>query len=57
MLHHIRHKHHIHHATKSDYISMNFHTALNTFTDYEKTFGKVLKSIFEQKENQRIIFI
>jgi hypothetical protein len=45
MLHHIRLKHHINHATKSDYISMDFDTALNSFSDYEKTFGKVLKSM------------
>ncbi|CAF2651025.1 unnamed protein product [Rotaria sp. Silwood2] len=44
MLHHIRLKHHINQATKSDYISMDFDTALRTFSNYEKTFGKVLKN-------------
>lgn len=45
MLHHIRLKHHIHQATKSDYISMDFDSALRSFANYEKTFGKVLKSM------------
>jgi hypothetical protein len=45
MLHHIRLKHHIDHATKSDYISMDFDSALRSFSTYEKTFGKVLKSM------------
>jgi len=44
MLHHIRLKHHINNATKSDYLSMDFDSALNSFSNYEKTFGKVLKS-------------
>ncbi|CAF0753436.1 unnamed protein product [Rotaria sp. Silwood1] len=44
MLHHIRLKHQVNQATKSDYISMDFDTALRTFSDYEKTFGKVLKN-------------
>ncbi|CAF0906913.1 unnamed protein product [Adineta steineri] len=46
MLHHIRLKHHINHASKSDYVSMDFDSALRSFSNYEKTFGKVLKSIF-----------
>ncbi|UJR35899.1 hypothetical protein I4U23_028642 [Adineta vaga] len=44
MLHHIRLKHHIDHVTKSDYISMDSESALRTFSSYENTFGKVLKS-------------
>lgn len=48
MLHHIRLKHHIHHATKSDYISMDIDSALRSFANYEKTFGKVLKSTMEK---------
>ncbi len=49
MLHHIRLKHHINHATKSDYISMDFDSALHSFSNYEKTFGKVLKSTIKTK--------
>ncbi len=48
MLHHIRLKHHITHATKSDYISMDFDSALRSFSNYEKTFGKVLKSTIKK---------
>lgn len=44
MLHHIRLKHHINYANKSDYISMDYESALHSFSTYEKTFGKVLKS-------------
>jgi hypothetical protein len=44
MLHHIRLKHQINHANKSDYLSMDFDSALRSFAEYEKTFGKVLKS-------------
>ena len=44
MLHHIRLKHQLSQANKSDYVSMDFHSALQTFSVYEKTFGKVLKS-------------
>lgn len=44
MLHHIRLKHQLPQASKSDYTSMDFHSALQTFSTYEKTFGKVLKS-------------
>jgi hypothetical protein len=44
MLHHIRLKHQITQANKSDYTSMDFQSALRTFTAYEETFGKVLKS-------------
>jgi hypothetical protein len=51
MLHHIRLKHHINHATKSDYISMDFDSALHSFTNYEKTFGKILKSTIEKQKH------
>ncbi|CAF3727414.1 unnamed protein product, partial [Rotaria socialis] len=44
MLHHIRLKHHINQATKSDYTSMDFDSALRSFSHYENTFGKVLKN-------------
>lgn len=52
MLHHIRLKHHINQATKSDYISMDFDSALRSFSTYEKTFGKVLKSTINEYEKK-----
>jgi len=54
MLHHIRLKHHIHHANKSDYISMDCESALRSFSTYEKTFGKVLKSTTLKIEFNRL---
>ncbi|CAF1596277.1 unnamed protein product, partial [Adineta ricciae] len=44
MLHHIRLKHQISHVTKHDYISMDAQSALQTFSNYENTFGKALKN-------------
>jgi hypothetical protein len=55
MLHHIRLKHHINDATKADYLSMDFDSALNSFSDYEKTFGKVLKSTMNNELKHSIL--
>ena len=44
MHHHIRLKHQLDRPSKSDYVSMDFDSALRTFPAYERTFGKVLKS-------------
>ena len=55
MLHHIRLKHQINHATKSDYISMDSDTALRSFANYEKTFGKVLKSTSKNEHQSLLI--